>query len=112
MARMTDVRSVAANTTIDNVLAGKIYEFAPANSICTLSAAASAVGMRVSLLIGNEVQIDDQEISGANRYPILPDDFVVRGAALRGDRIVLRLRNSTAGALNVNTALDIEPTGT
>src|SRR5262245_32981658 len=101
MARMSDVRSVAANTTIDNVLSGKIYEFAPANSIVTLSAAASAVGMRVSLLISAEVQIDDQEISGANRYPILPDDFVVRGAALRGDRIVLRLRNTTGGAITV-----------
>lgn len=112
MARMTDVRSVGANTTVDNVLAGKIYEFAPSNSIVTLSAAAAAVGMRVSLIIGNEVQIDDQEISGANRYPILPDDFVVRGAALRGDRIVLRLRNTTGAGITTNTALDIEPTGT
>jgi hypothetical protein len=109
MARMTDVRSVGANATVDNVLAGKIYEFAPQNSIVALAATASAVGMRVSLLIGNEVQVDDQEISSANRFPILPDDFVVRGGALRGDRLVLRLRNSTAGALTVNTALDVEP---
>jgi hypothetical protein len=31
-ARMSDVKSVAANTTIDNVLAGKIYEFARAKN--------------------------------------------------------------------------------
>ena len=111
MARMSDVRSVAANTTIDNVLAGKIYEFAQQNSIATLLATASAVGMRVSMIIGNEVQIDDQEISAANRYPLNPDDFVVRGGALRGDRIVLRLRNTTGGALTVNTTLDLEPVG-
>lgn len=109
MARMSDVRSVAANTTVDNVLAGKIYEFAPQNSVVTLSATASAVGMRVSLLIGQEVQIDDQEISAANRYPLQPDDYVVRGGALRGDRIVLRLRNTTGGALTANTVLDIDP---
>jgi hypothetical protein len=106
---MSDVRVVAANTTVDNVLAGKIYEFAPQNSVVTLLGAASAVGLRVSLLIGNEVQIDDQEISAANRYPLNPDDYVVRGGALRGDRIVLRLRNTTGAGITANTVLDIDP---
>lgn len=109
MARMSDVRTVGANATVDNVLAGKIYEFAPQNSIVTLLATGSAVGLRVSLLIGNEVQIDDQEISAANRYPLNPDDYVVRGGALRGDRLVLRLRNTTGAGITANTVLDIDP---
>lgn len=109
MPRMTDVRVVPANSVVDNVLAGKVYEFAPANSIVSLAAAAAAVGIRCSLLIGTEVLVDDQEISGANRFPILPDDYVARGGALRGDRIVLRLRNTTGAGVNTITALDIDP---
>ena len=108
MASMTDVRSVAANSVVDNVLAGKIYEFAPNNSIATLLATASAVGLRISFIIGNEVQLDDQEISAANRFPLTPDDVLTRGGALKGDRIVLRLRNTTVGAITSFTKLDLE----
>lgn len=109
MPAMTDVRSVAANATVDNVLAGKIFEFAPQNSVVRLYATGAAAGIRVSLLIGSDVVVDDQEISAANRFPVVPDDFVSQGGALKGDRIVLRLRNTTAGALNVFTRLEIDP---
>jgi len=108
MPSMTDVRSVAANSVVDNVLAGKIFEFAPSNAIASLLATASAVGLRISFIIGNEVQLDDQEISAANRFPLSPDDFLTRGGALKGDRIVLRLRNTTVGAITAFTKLDVE----
>lgn len=111
MPSMTDVRAVAANAVVENVLAGKIYEFASANSIASLLATASAVGLRISFIIGNEVQLDDQEISAANRFPLMPDDFLTRGGALKGDRIVIRLRNTTVGAINAFTKLDLEPIG-
>lgn len=108
MPAMTDVRSVAANAVVENVLAGKIYEFAQSNSIASLLATASAVGLRISFMIGNEVQLDDQEISAANRFPLMPDDFLTRGGALKSDRIVIRLRNTTAGAITAFTKLDLE----
>lgn len=108
---MTDVRSVGANATVDNILAGKIYEFAAQNSIASLLATASAAGLRVSFIIGNEVQIDDQEISSANRFPLTPDDFLTRGGALKGDRLVVRLRNTTAAAINAFTRLEVEALG-
>ena len=111
MSAMTDVRSVAANATVDNVLTGKIFEFAPTNAVASLLASASAVGMRISFIIGNEVQLDDQEISSANRFPLNPDDYMARGGALKGDRLVLRLRNTTAGAITAFTRLEVESLG-
>lgn len=108
MPSMTDVRSVAANATVDNVLAGKLFEFANQNAICSLLATASAVGLRISFIIGNEVQLDDQEISAANRFPLTPDDFLTRGGALKSDRIVVRLRNTTAGAITAFTRIELE----
>jgi hypothetical protein len=109
MATMNDRRSVAANTTVDNVLAGKIFEFAQRNSIIGLYAQASAVGLNVSFIIGNEVQVDDQEVGAQNRLPIVPDDLITRAGALRGDRVVLRLRNTTAGAITAFTKVDVDP---
>jgi len=106
---MTDRQSVAANTVVVNVLAGKIFEFAPSNSVIDLLATASAVGLNISFTIGNEVKLDDQEISAANRFPISPDDFLARGGAFKGDRIVVRLRNTTAGAITAFTKVDVNP---
>lgn len=108
MPSMTDVRSVAANSTVDNVLTGKIFEFANQNAVASLLATASAAGLRISFIIGNEVQLDDQEISSANRFPVTPDDFLTRGGALKADRIVIRLRNTTAGAITAFSRLELE----
>lgn len=109
MATMNDRRSVAANSVVDNVLAGKIFEFAQRNSAISLYAQASAIGLNVSFIIGNEVQVDDQEIGAQNRLPIVPDDLITRSGALRGDRVVLRLRNTTGAAITAFTKVDVDP---
>jgi len=90
-------------------LAGKIFEFANRPSVVQLYGTGSAAGLRISLLIGNEVVVDDQEISPANRFPLLPDDFIGRGGAMQGDRILVSLRNTTVGAIVAQTRVDMEP---
>lgn len=106
---MTDVTSVGANATSANVLAGKIAEFLVENSILRLFVAAAAAGIFCTMLVGDTTLIDDQEVSGINRFPIKPDDLVDEGAGFGQDRIILRFRNSTAGALVVKSRLEIEP---
>ena len=112
MPVMTDQnRSIAANTTVDNVLAGKLDEFLRADSQITLHAVAQAVGVRCSLLVGGEAAIDDQELNaraGATAT-IVPDDFVVATAGFSGDRVILRLRNTTGAAIIVNSRLETTP---
>ena len=111
MPVMTDRRTVAANATVDNVLAGKLDEFLRENSIVTLYAAAEAVGVNLSLLVGNEVAFDDQEIGNkaAGVALVVPDDFLVTAGGLAGDRMVLRLRNTTVGPIIVRTRMETTP---
>lgn len=106
---MTDRQSVAANATITNVLAGKIFEFAQRPSLAQIYATASAVGLNISFVVGNEVIVDDQEVNAQNRLPIVPDDLVAQAGAVRGDRMVLRLRNTTGGAITAFTRVDLNP---
>jgi hypothetical protein len=106
---MTDTQSIAANTTIGNVIAGKSKEFITEPSVVVLSATGSAAGLMGTLIIGEEVVMDDQDIGPGNRFPILPDDVLVSGGAFPGDRIVVRVRNRTAGALTSWVRVDIEP---
>lgn len=112
MPVMTDQnRSVAANATVDNVLAGKLDEFLRTNSAINLSVVAQAVGLRASLVVGGEVAIDDQEVNaraGATAI-IVPDDFLVSAAGFAGDRLIVRLRNTTGAAIITNTRVEITP---
>ncbi len=101
--------SVAANATSGNQVTGELYEFLGEASVVNLFAAGAATGLNATLLIGSEVTIDDQLAGHANRYPISPDDFLGRGGGLPGDRLVLRFRNTTGGAIVMFWRMEIDP---
>jgi len=109
MSVMTDRQSVAANATSANVVAGKTHEFLPEPSIVTIDASADAVGLNMSVLIGGEILVDDQEMSASNRFPIEPDDRIAQGAGFGGDRLIVRYRNTTGAAIVGQTKVTIEP---
>lgn len=106
---MTDVESVAANTTTANILAGKAMEFIPEPSVVQIGITASAVGLKATVIIGQEVVVDDQEVSGINRMPQFPEDVLAEAGAFAGDRITVRLHNGTAGALTGFTKINLSP---
>jgi hypothetical protein len=70
-------------------------------------AAAAAVGLNATLLAGERILVNDQPVSQANRFPIYPDDFVTDDAGYPAERLSLRFRNTTAGAIIVNAKLEI-----
>lgn len=109
MPRMTDVRSVAANATVENILSGKLHEFLSSPSRIRVASVASAAGLRISILLGNYVAVQDQELSDANVFPRFPDDIVAEAAGFRSDRLVIQLRNTTAGAITARSVVDIFP---
>lgn len=109
MPTMTDVRSVAANTRTDNILAGKPFEFVVSPSIVRFYQAAAAVGLNVEILVGGESIVSDSEISSANRFPIRPDDLVAEHGGSSGDRLFIALRNTTGAAIVVKTLVDVLP---
>ena len=109
MAVMTDTQSIAANTTVPNVISGKSAEFVKEPSVVTFSATGSAIGLFVTAIVGEEVVIEDQAIPLTNRFPIMPDDTLAQAGAFPGDRIIVKVRNSTAGALTSWVRVDVEP---
>jgi len=100
--------SVAANTTSTNVLAGELFEFLPrSGGRVSLYATGSATGLRTTLLIGGRAVIQDNAIGLQNRFPVIPDDFVVKAAGGPGARLYLTFRNTTGGALTAFYAVHI-----
>lgn len=114
--RMTDVaRAVAANTKSANILTDKVGRVINRPSRIRVIAAGSGVGMRMTILLqsqqlGTETVLDDQEIPGTNRFPLLLEDYVTEfGATGPTDELFIFLRNTTVGALTATTAIDIDP---
>ncbi len=101
--------SVAANAIIANQLTGSLYEFAPTDAFVEFGLVAAAVGLNTSVITGTDVLMDDQEISAANRFPVYPDDFTLNDAVGRGERLILKLRNTTGVAIIVNYSIKLTP---
>jgi hypothetical protein len=102
--------SVAANGTSTNRVAGLTHEFLDRPAMLVLAAAAAAVGLNCSLLVAGVALVDDQSVSQANRFPIIPDDIVASEGPASG-RIILRFRNTTGGAIIVNWLIDVTYVG-
>ncbi len=111
MPVMTDRQSVAANTVIANVVAGKLHEFIERPSAVRLYSSASAVGLNVTLVVGGRTVCQDQEVNAQNRMPIMPDDFVAEVGGLPGQRILVSWRNTTGGAITGFTRVEVVPVG-
>ena len=109
MAIITEVATIVASTVSANLCAGKSAEFIKEPSIVSLSATGSAIGLYATMIVGEEVVIDDQPIPLTNRFPIVPDDTLAQAGGFLGDRINVRLRNSTGGNLTGWIRVDIEP---
>lgn len=109
MKVMTDVgRSIGANAQTGNILDGKPEQYLTGNSALAFYIVAAAAGIFATVLIGDTVVIEDQEVSGINRFPIRPDDLLARAGGAGGDLVYVRLRNSTAGALLCTSVVDVQ----
>jgi hypothetical protein len=92
--------SVAANTQLDDALINNILAFNRQGlSRVDYAIVASATGLLVTVFVGTVMVAPEFAPSLANRFPIFPDDFNGVFGVLPADRILLRIRNTTGGAL-------------
>jgi len=109
MPVMTYIASVAANTTVANAMSGKSHEFISEPTVVTIGVAGSAVGLNTSLIIGEEIVVDDQEVPVGTTLPAFPDQVLAQGGGVTGDRIIVKLRNTTGGAITAYVKVMTEP---
>jgi hypothetical protein len=104
--------SIPANGVV-NILnsLGSIWEFPDRNYYGRLAATGDAAfSIRLLVQAGDKTHLEESRISGANRVPILPDDLVLsRFPVPRSKRLVLRVRNTTAGAITFFFNLHLDP---
>lgn len=101
--------SVAANATNDNVIAGSQFEFLPYNAFLEFGLNASATGLVADVYSGQDTVAEAFALSTANRFPVYPDDYPLNDVAAAGERVKVRIRNTTGGALTCFYSVKITP---
>lgn len=100
--------SVAATTVNENIISGSAFEFTRGNSFVSMGIVQSATGMFITLQAGGNVIAEEFEPPiEATAFPQTNEDFYFNTFAVAGDRLVIRARNSTAGALTVRVVVQI-----
>jgi len=99
---------VSLNSSSLNLLDGKAEVYLSRNSALAFYLTAEAAGLFATVLVGDSVVVQDQEISAANRFPIRPDDLLARSGGASGDLVFVSVRNSTAGDLEANVVVDVQ----
>lgn len=100
--------SVAATSVDENLLAGSAYEFVRGNSFVSMGLVQSATGMFITIQAGGTVVAEEFEPPiETTAFPQTNEDFYFNTFAVAGDRLVVRARNSTGGALTVRVVVQI-----
>lgn len=107
MPVMQRAEIVAANATVQNTVAGSAYEFARSRQVVSIGITQSATGLFVAIQSGSDIVAEEFEPFILTTPPIIPDHMYYNDVMEIGDRLVLRVRNSTAGALTVRTLVQI-----
>jgi hypothetical protein len=103
--------SVAANATVDNFISGSAFEFASRPQLVSLGFAGAATGLVLTITSGSDLILEEAAAPILTRYPIIPDEIYFSDVMVPGDRLVVRVRNTTGGALVGRCVVQINPIG-
>ncbi len=106
---LSDKRTVGIGATVDNILTGKFSEFLQEDSKVSIGLTSEVDLLFASVIIGNELLIDGQEVNDTNASPRNPDDVLVQGFGAKGDRVIVKLRNGNAATNDARSNIFIEP---
>lgn len=103
--------SVGANSTNDNILSGSLFEFARGRGIISMGVTAAATGTITNISAGADVIAEAHATYIKTNYPIVPDEMYFTDVVEQGDRIVIRVQNTTGGALVVRNITQLAYNG-
>lgn len=99
--------SVAAGAANDNLLSGSAFEYARAPGIVSIGCVASATGGFITIQAGPTIVLEESPPTVKTSMPTVPDDFLYNAAVAPGDRLVIRARNPTGGAITFRAVVQL-----
>lgn len=106
-------QSIAAGATFDP-LDGYNNQVAPANGAIKVLHRATGVGLVAAIYAGNRQLLQEGPVPAGGTAGVTPTDFNVppiMERVAKGERLSIRYRNPTGGALTVDGAIDFAGSG-
>ena len=91
--------SIAAGAVNDNLFSGSAFEYARTPGVVSIGVTPAATGTFITLQAGPTIILEESPPVVKTTMPVVPDDFLYTAALAPGDRLVLRARNPTGGAV-------------
>ncbi len=101
--------TILANATNDNVLQGSQFEFLPYDAALDFGLVGSAAGLVADVYSGQDTVAENYALNTQNRFPVFPDDYPLSDVAGQGERLKVRIRNTTAGNLTAFYSVRVTP---
>ena len=101
--------NLAAGETNENAFTGSAFEFLRRNSVVSIGVQASVAGCFVTIQSGSDIVLEESEAAVGTAFPRIPDEMFYNDVGQAGDRLVTRLRNPTAGAIDFYVIAQITP---
>lgn len=99
--------SIAANAVNDNILSGSSFEFLRSNAVVSIGLVGSATGLVANIQSGADIVLEESPLGVKTTMPTIPDDMYYNDVGVAGDRLVVRVRNTTGGALTVRAIVQV-----
>lgn len=106
-------QSIAAGATYDP-LDNWNYQYVPAPGLISILHRATAVGLVATIVSGSDQLMQEAPVPAGGTAGQTPSQFAVAPVSdpvARGDRISIRYRNPTGGAITVDGIIDYTPVG-
>lgn len=102
--------AVAAASTNDNAISGSAFEYMRGPGIVSAAIVTTASGCFITINSGPDIVLEESPCPVSAAWPLIPDSFYFNWGAAAGDRLVLRLRNTTAGSLTFIVVVNVQYT--
>lgn len=101
--------SIAANAANENILSGSAFEFLRGNAVVSIGLTSAATGLVANIQSGADIVLEESPLDIQTRFPKIPDEMYYNDVGVSGDRLVIRVRNTTGGALVCRAIVQITP---
>lgn len=102
--------SVASGAVNENLLSGSAFEYMRGPGIVSAAVVAAATGSFLTINSGPDIVLEESAPMVLTTMPIIPDHFYYNWGAAGGDRLVLRVRNPTGGAIIHRAIVNVQYT--
>jgi hypothetical protein len=99
--------TIAAGASNNNLVSGSAFEFSRGRNVVSIGLVQSATGMFGTIQAGADIVAEEFSLPILTTYPIIPDNMYFTDVMENGDRLVLRVRNPTAGSLTARAAVQM-----